>query len=217
MAFKRRRTKAKTKAVSKAVKTYVSRKLDNLVEDKITNVRLQAVAGTAVTANAGSITPIVLLSQGSGATARIGNVIRPKSLRFAIAFGTAAVGAVIRYILFYDKTNQGVVPIVADVLETPTATAEPISGYANLLQSNDSFKVILDRTIRIDAASQLLYVKTHMLRKSRLPSKIGFVGTAATQVSLGTNSLYCLMISNQPLAAPSPSVIFDAQMVYEDA
>lgn len=204
--------------VSKATKKYVKSVIENTTEDKQSNVTVARAGGDAGMSWTGTVEPLVLIAQGVTNATRIGNAIRMKALRLALAFTLvpAALNSTIRYLVVQELSGTGVVPAISEILDGPPASENaPHVGLSFNESANKRFKVLLDRTISLNVYKSSRYVKVHNFSNI---GKLGFIGTAADQASLGSRAIYLVTLSgHDPAGVNEPAIAFVARSAFEDA
>lgn len=151
----------------------------------------------------GNISLLSGVAAGTDYNQRVGRKITMRSLLLrinltALSTTTQATGDSIRIIVFYDTQTNGAVPLVADVLQSVFYTS-PLN-----LNNRDRFKVIMDKTIGVEActytAGALVAGSPRQrditkYRKFRLEAI--YSGTGATVGSIATGGIFVLYISQQ--------------------
>ncbi len=149
---------------------------------------------TVTPGTTGSMISLNLIAQGDTNLLREGNKIRVKSLAFRLDMvKTVATTDVVRVIIFKDMEQHGTKPVVADLLKT-TAT----SSFLNT-NTRQRFKVLRDLsfTFSADDAGNGDRMHKNGLIKFRRPINIHFVGTSASDSSMGKGSIYSFILAKE--------------------
>lgn len=120
-------------------------------------VLIAAVAGTEPGAAYTGLTEINCIRQDATVAGRIGNKVVIKSLHLKVALNcAAAVQAITRCMVVYDRQPTGAFPAVTDILlEQPAGLAWPHGGLN--ISNKSRFAVIRDQFFPFDAAQGLVY------------------------------------------------------------
>lgn len=147
----------------------------------------------------GTIQPILNVAIGDDWFNRDGNAIKIKSLYIRLAMNvatSATANQIVRFILFVDKSSNGALPAVTDVLSAANVNA-PLN-YLN----KGRFYILRDRTYALAIASQDIIVDK-IYKRFKPDLEATYIGTTAATASLGTNQLMVLMISDQVATGPT--------------
>lgn len=199
--------------VSKAVKKYVSNKLESELESR--NV-IQNATMTATVRDTGVIFQSCPIANGNNIFDRTALVISPYKYT-ARCWMTATISSIVRCLLVsFTQQSTTTLPAVVDILQAATAgnVLAPISTFANVAVSNGDFRVLHDHIEVLDAGRGLESSFTVKLRDKQLPSKIHYQGTASTDI--GKNVMAWIFVSNIPAAAAEPDVYLSEQLYYKD-
>lgn len=175
----------------------------------------QSNAGTsAAISSTGSITVVNHAAQGDDHTERTGRSIRCMDfyMRLTAASHASATHTFVRSIVFRDKSGNGSVPAVGDVLNT--------ADHLSMLNTNfgKRFTVIADETISIEGSAAgggdvAKFYKVY--RNLRGDTHVEFnTGTAGTGADINTGAMYHLLISDQ--ATNTPTVDWISRVKYID-
>lgn len=193
-------------------------------------------------AAAGTVYPIGLVGQGIDARARIGDFIRPTSLkcRFTITFQPNTVinsTSVVRMIIFYDSEPAGELPIVVDSTSVDSESLLDIqtSAFPILMQYNYStmqskYKVLVDKvmTLNSQAGSGLTAsviaptpITKYWKKSVKLSRKTIYSGDGALITALQSNGLFiCFLYETFGGAIEDPNtldIVGNIRMYYKDA
>lgn len=219
-SFFKKKPFAPKKKVSKAVKKYVNKTIDQKNETKVFNSANTILSGTTLDNN-GVISLLSNIAQGVTLNTRIGMVASPMSMSFryqGIAYSASANNVnptFIRIILLQTRQSAAtaVVPTAAQVLESVGSALATVSAYDDVTTSTGQYKILYDRLHRADNGVGQQYSGKVVLSKKHL-NKIHWVGGNGTDVSHG--HLYLLAISDVA-AATAPSLIYTWQIKYDDS
>lgn len=155
-----------------------------------------AIFGSAITfATAGTITLLSTIAQGDQETNRAGNAINPLSLTYKGYTLAAAGGAncFVRYIIFQDTQNQGVLPLVSDVIGL-VGTTEVNSMYNVNNDLQKRFHILKDWREAIQPPN--IYKSATLYQGFCRPRKINFGGTTAAIGDMRKGALFLLRITS---------------------
>lgn len=197
--------------VPKAVKAYVKRAVK--LDDEVKNVTgTLTLAGTI--ADVGTIFSSVGMATGTNLFERIGYKIAPGRYDLKLWF-TATSAAIIRCLLICVKQQSSTaVPAITNILVNATAANPnaPMSAFANIAQSNETYTVLHDSTLVLSTGSGFEKVFHPRIKP---PKSIHFQGTNAADV--GKNTMYWIFVSNQPVAGNNITARGYDQLWYRDA
>lgn len=208
--------------VSKPVKKYVKKVLDDRVENKYLDLVQNIAAASAATDTTGSVVLLSGMSQGLTFATRIGETVVPKwlELRYDTKDGggvTVDAVTMFRVIVFRDnQIRTSTLPAVTDVLEA-AAYNSPINHVAI---NASRFTILHDRLHEMPPieASQISDTSFQSVNKKiKLRGKIVY-----TNASTGTQkgNIYVLYISNGLTSGTprnSPPINMYSRLVFEDA
>lgn len=151
----------------------------------------------------GVVYPLNLVATGNTNLTRIGKDINVKSVFMRTTITAADNTNVLRYIIFRDSENHGVVPGLADLLDQ-TGGFGAIPTVAPLNMTNAKrFKVYFDRSYGVESAGGNEIDKVYR----KLNFKAHYIGNGATQSDLGKNSLYLLVVSDSNAISHPPVAV----------
>jgi len=180
---------------------------DGSSERKIFSTTTTPTASVA----AGVVLPISQsLVQGSEIFQRDGDKITVLRtvVRAHFSLNVLVTSATIRYILFYDTTNNGVLPLVTEVLQNTTV----VSPYVNTNILKSRFHILADLTIPLILGGSDQVVHKDLVFARRFP--IMYSGAADATVSNSRNALFVLVLTDA--AANQPIYSFNHQLEYYD-
>jgi hypothetical protein len=190
------------------------------VEEKIFDVdgtgSAQVVTSTPFIANLSNV------AQGTDYFNRTGDSIKPLTLRFAYnsVGSSAAVGNMLRIIVVQDRENQGVDPVMGDVL---AGLSTPILAPPHPLYKQ-RFKILFDDMVAFtnypDLASSgtsTAYVperKKPVVVEVKLTGHIHYDATAGADASNLEGAIFLMAASLD--ASNGPSIRFTSRLVFTD-
>lgn len=186
--FRRRRGGYGAKAMAKKALREVKQLKSNV------ELKLHAVGPTAHSlSSSGTVVPLTTILQEVGVQNRIGREIVLKSVRMRCLHDTGhIVYGIGRYILFFDNECDGVLPSVAEVLNT--AAIDSFPSY----DGRKRYNIIFDKTFTYgewnDKVSCLKYYK-------KFNRKINYSGAAGDITTQREGGLFALFISETNGAA----------------
>jgi hypothetical protein len=171
------------KASKARVATIVKEVLDSRIETK-------AIVGDfgGATSATGAVVLMSGLLQDDTVFGRTGNLIRVKPFRIRLSSKISSSTSTVRYIIFQDTMNQGVLPAVNDVLASSTYQSQ----LDYLTSQQKRFKILLDTNHDLTLAGVGFRTTHHWIRP--IP-ELHYTASAVTQAAVGKNSLYSLVIS----------------------
>lgn len=155
-------------------------------------------------AQAGTVTLLSTIAQGNAITDREANSIRIASVTLHELLTVGAATGFARTIIFQDNLNQGVLPLVTDVLNSADVNS-PLNAVNKV---NKRFRILHDRVYSLVPATETAALNSTNVLSSLSPVK--FLGTTAVQASQGAGSLYALRVTS--LAATQPSSALNWQI-----
>ncbi len=164
---------------------------------------------TMTPSNVGTTLLLNGLTQGTDVSTRIGDSIRAVGLQMmlGITINNAATTTFIRLLLFWDNQCDGSAP--------GFSTNLLMSASYNALYNPDysrRFRVIMDRTVDLDANSDQIQ---NVSRTFRLGRHVRFgLGNTGTIADIATGSLYFVAISDQ--ATNTPTIAYSFRFMYID-
>ncbi len=162
------------------------------------------------TANqAGTVSYLSGISQGTDLNNRVGDSIRIQSIWFA---GTCAVvtnNSSLRVIIVKDNENGGAAPVGSDVLQNAGGAGAAVAAYNYI--NKDRFTVIYDELLALNTVSP----PTDVLKyESSINFHIKYRGTGATAASAAEGSLWMLTFTD--LAATQPTLRYTCRITFTD-
>jgi hypothetical protein len=132
------------------------------------------------------------IAQGDDISARNGDTIQAKHLRFQLtAFSvTGTQGNTVRLIIFSDTMASGGFLSVSEYLQN-TSYMSPVSAINMQRKRFHTYYDHVDAVVATSSKQEINFVVDIPLNR-----KIFFNGTAATSGSVGKNSMYALVISS---------------------
>jgi hypothetical protein len=153
-------------------------------------VELKSVSASttgSASSSAGTVLYFTPILQDDTTNGRTGDQILPDHIDLRVtALGTASESA--RYILFYDRFNDGTAPTVSQVLSSANYNAA--YNHINVVL-NKRFIIIDDIQLNLSLNGEIL--KNHS-KTYKLDGKIGFKDTGDTSASAGPRTLWLLYI-----------------------
>lgn len=215
--------------VGKAVKKYVAKAIKKNEEPMYIDTTVFYPVGSVQTNNLGSITPLSLVAQGDDITQRAGDIIKPIKLNlkfdvqsFVDIVGTAPSVTYLRTIVFQDTIANGVLPLVADVLQALFFNSD-INDIA--LQAK-RYHIVFDKIWQLDqivsgslaAATVVPPVYTSKSYQQRIfnrkmRGKIDYLSPAGTIAAQGRHGLFLLLLSDK-VTARSPQTSLQFRVTY---
>lgn len=212
MVFRKKRFRRKTKRVGKAVKRYVKRKFDSMIENKVFYSQAQPTL-------LNTIDYIVLntIAQGTNNTDRIGNRIRMKILRLRLSFENVllTLPCWIRVFVLLDKQPNGALPTTTQLLFNTTGGNTYITNFN--VNGRKRYKILFDRTLDISVQGGGTDVESqhHIIKNIRLKDTVTvYNSNAATTAAINTNALYLCAMTN---IGANAVMRYDQVMEFEDA
>lgn len=212
--------KRKTGKVSKSVKKYVDKKLDEAIEDK-------QLVTTFSTTNIDNIPNFVLLNglaTGNTQGSRISNRIRMKYLTIRYSVGNVGTAATIgsnqfRFMILLDRQPNGGLPTGATLLKNPGAGSAYLSPL--LIDGQKRYRVLYDKnfTLQCHGGSVNVGEEKKILIKiplKRIPTVYKDISAAVGDIN--TNTLIFAHMCDTSSGSANP-VVFEGQadLRYEDA
>ena len=160
--------------------------------------KFKSILGNTSVSSSGTILSLCHTSQGDDHTSRNGRSVKADSLfmRGTVTVDSLANGSFVRQIIFIDKQNSGVLPTIAQLLNSTDHLAPINKNFGK------RFRVIYDRTYNVNTDSRenamfKIYRKLHQ--------HIEYSGTTATGDGTGVNSggVYMALISNEATNTPA--------------
>lgn len=211
----------KKTGVSKAVKKYVNRKLDDMVEDKhyVSNQRNPSGAGGNVNNSVGSFQAMNDIAQGDGVQERLGIKIKPKKLVINWNAQCVTGDNTIRFVVLCDTAMDATQPTLTEVFtggalsndNAPTAPFNPVR-----VGQGQRLRVLADKLIALSIAGPGNKSGKIVINKSKLPSHIEYRGDGTN--TLSKNNLYTVAVGDPNAgSADTPYFAFTSDLTYEDA
>lgn len=131
------------------------------------------------------------ITQGDNVSGRTGYNTHVKVIKLWVqaTMNTSATTDRIRYILFYDRLNVGTAPVIADVLDT----AGVLSDYTYFAQSQNRFKILVDKTVPMSINANSRAINYQHEFKFPNPVVVSSLGTTNNE---GKNSFYLLLMDD---------------------
>lgn len=189
--------------VSKTIKNYVHKAIENEVETK----RFDTTLGSHNTTTTGVVYQLSAIPTGTLQYQRVGLTVRPKKyeMRFFFYNNTSADDSAIRLIFFQykkvkvDSGTVSSVPEPKDILQdsNPGLATDYLSGIN--IQNSDAIHVISDKTYSVvgnstGAEAKQSRVLIYNFPERKLLKKLQFTDAVAP-IGSGSNQLYVLVIS----------------------
>lgn len=197
--------RARAPKVTPAIKKYVSKKLDQRIEDKYQE--LYASGGQDINGSLQDLTSGITVGTGDTGN-RIGDSIRYKYLLVDYAFELADTFNLCRVIIFQwlSSSSAG----VSSVLSQTGTTYAPQGYYQHDNMNAGMFKIMYDDKINLNAGYPV-HRRTLTLRNFKL-KKVQFSAGGSTLIKGG---LYALFVSDSG-AVSHPVATITSRIVYED-
>lgn len=196
MSYKKKYYKKKWKKGGKSLAKRVA-KLEKTTKEE---PKFYDSSGSTTFGTAGVLATLSIMAQGDTALTREGNMVRPKSLRYRIAFkGNAAsvTPDAVRVIFAIDKSFDGVVPDADDLLENDDTLAFPS------IVNKCRFRILRDIHLYLNEGDS----RQDKFREGfiKFPSlmKIHYQGTDATDASGGKNQILIYIVSSNNTYQPT--------------
>ncbi len=169
--------------------------------------RVDPVLITTVTA--GAVYLLTGITQGDTQLDRSGLKIRVKRINFIFRAFADIASRAIRIILFKDTAQHGVAPVTADIL-----MGAGYSDFTDSVTSRKRFSILMDRQIHLSAtaAEKDSYAKISYNKRVNFP--IYYIGDSAAASSMGKNTLYALIISEN--AGTANKCSYQVMVDFED-
>lgn len=172
--------------------------------------------------NTGRVTPISNVAQGTNYLERLGDQIGIKTLQVKLAINrngaTALNNALVRFIVFKDRSSNGAIPTTLDLFGTLTPSPLQPLDYVQ----KDRFYVLFDRIYSIKAlgnitAGGIAYpgdiIVDQMYKKFRKEIRTTYAGTGSTAANLTTNQLY--VWDSSDATANGPTISFWSRIKFD--
>lgn len=171
--------------------------------------KFKSILGNTSVNSSGTVLSLCHTSQGDDHTARNGRSVKCASLfmRGTVTVNASANGTFVRQIIFIDKQSSGVLPTIAQLLNSTDHLAPINKNFGK------RFRVIYDRTYNVNTDSR----ENAMFKVYRkLSHHIEYSGTTATGDGTGVNSggVYMALISSE--ATNTPTVDWDTRFTFID-
>lgn len=116
-----------------------------------------------------------------------------------------------RIIIFYDKSCNGILPNITDVLEVSSVDSQ--LNNVNLKR----FQIISDRIYTNHSPSTTIALQTHVSIKRKLSKNLNYLGTSNSTAHQGKNSIFMLCVSDSSIfGALGPYFDYAMRMKYTD-
>lgn len=155
---------------------------------------------------------LVLVSQGTAKTQRIGNKIRVYQMRLTmiVSLPTSVVGDVMRIILYRDTQPNGTAPTVTQILEQATLYSRQAMDYT------DRIRILKDRFFNLNPQVGSVTVTTPILYHAKMSHKcnvdIKYSGITGAGSELQSDNFNYMIISASGVAQLSGQ----ARVYYRD-
>ncbi len=189
------------KLTAKKLAVRNSQKIRNIQRGALHELKTHDVAETGTISTSGEIILLSGMGQGDTSLTRDGLQIMPRNLQFKIrlVMNSSATASQVRFMIFKDKENQGVLPTIAALLEADTTM--DFTEH----DTRPRFQILRDINFNLSINSdRILFMKGFI----KLKGKMWFSGTAGTQTSIGKNSLYLYIVSNEATNTPTHTCRF---------
>jgi len=181
--------------------------------NKIFELKHNDTAASITPATTGTFQLLNGMAVGDTDVLRDGNDANATSIQWRMRVvgdvDAIAAGWCIRHIIFWDSQANGAAPALADVLDLTTITTGVLAPYNRNNQKR--FKIIEDKSFVLNPTlatsgttpiTAVLSLRQMSHGKRSLSRQVKYIGTGATIASIGTNSLYSVMISDANTDAP---------------
>lgn len=211
MAFRRRYYKRffrknpyrARKKVSRPVKRFVKSQINKNLEYKYHTHYYSASPLVA-----GQITQLLNITQDVTDVARIGDIIKLRTITFRYSVTAASASDFLRIIIFQMKENNSWSPNVGYVLNGNSPTF--LSQYS--VDNRPNYQILYDRTHKVDLDDPTTF-RVGRVNMKYCKRKIQFYGGSSNN---GTGIIYALAISNAN-TAPGPKIEAEINFFYTDA
>jgi len=193
----------------KTVRASVSKKDGKLVlTEYVPETKVLDVNPSGTVSSAPTISYIGIMAQGDGDGTRDGDDVEFLGMHVRWWFVAADTTNIFRFIVFRDVSSNGVTPIEAEILETPSNVLSAINSF-----NAHRFVVLYDHVCGVVLGQDAIKVGEFRVKRKFL---MNYIGTTAAAGSAGVNSVYVLLMSDSG-AASHPSYSFMSRMYYRDA
>lgn len=165
-------------------------------------------SGDTTYSTTGSVNNLCLVAQGDDSIERNGRSIKLKylQLRGVCEKHGSANWTRVRYILFKTRQNQESAPALTDLL-----TDVDIDSFYEQLNNQESFTILVDKTIVLDASQAL----SKMFQETiPIDTHVYYNGTTSSEASCGNGAVYLAILSNE--ATNTPTVTWNARIGFID-
>lgn len=185
--------------ISKGSIVEIKKDVRKLKKTTAAEIHSATFSSPITTAAAGTVTFLSTIAQGDTEVSRAGNAIAPLSFgyRYTTLAAAGGLNTYVRYIIFQDSQNQGVVPVATDVL----AAADISSMYNINNELQKRFHIYKDWTQSVQPPNiynSALCGKGHIKSLNR----IMYSGATAAVTDARKGALFLLRITsagaNQP-------------------
>lgn len=212
--------KAKTPKVSKAVKTYVDKKIDTEIENKYANAKNSSVAvdSTSLVLSTG-----VTLVQGTSVGTRIGNKIRQKKcdIRFQLRNGNPGVVGTqkVRMIALFDKNPNGVIATTSELLIDNTSAGLNWLSPLNPNYFSERFTLVRDKVFDVPQAnaSAVAWGQHHRELFDLKGRILTYTSNTGLFASVASGIFMIYFISDTGAASSPPLMDYQIMIEWEDA
>lgn len=216
----RKRGRRRNRKVTKAVKQYVKKVINDETEMKFWENQIFYPTGSSQNSNVGFVESISSIPEGVTNATRIGNKIKPVYLSFKYDIGPSpgiASPTMFRIIILQDKQNTGVPPTPDEIL----FVVEHNAPYERIALLAKRFNILYDRLHQLDpywSVGALVNPTFTNQTFQQASKKIRLKGTMDwyDTTTPGKSSLWLMLLSDEP-AISSPYFDMFYSLTFTDA
>lgn len=184
--------------------------------NKIFELKHLDIQASISPATAGTFQLLNGMAEGDSPILRDGNDMNATSIQWRMRVvgdvDAIAGGFCIRHIIFWDQQANGVAPTLAELLDLSVINTGVIAPYNRNNQKR--FKIIEDKSLTLNpnlatttvvatgVVSTVFSLRQMSHGKRQLSRQVKYIGNGATIASIGTNSLYSVMVSDSNTEVP---------------
>ncbi len=194
-----RRQKARISAKNLAIQN--SNQIRRIKGGLLHELKTHDTSTATAVSSTGAIKLLTAIAQGDTSLTRDGLEIRPKNLqvRVRLIMSASARASQVRIIIFKDTEQHGLVPTIAQLLEADDAM---------VFTEHDTrprFQILRDKMYVMSLTGEQIVFDKFFIK---LRGKINFSGTSASSTSMGKNTLYMYIVSNEATNTVIPAIFF---------
>ncbi len=199
--YRKARANKDAKLTAKKLALRNSQKIRNIQRGSLHELKTHDVSMAGTISTSGAITLLSGIGQGDTSLSRDGLQVQPRNLQFKIrlVMSATATATQVRFLIFKDTENLGTLPLIGDLLEADTTM--DFTEH----DTRPRFKIMRDINFNLSInGDRITFLKGFI----KLKGKCWFEGTDATQASVGKNSLYVYLVSNEATNTPTHTCRF---------